>query len=823
MTRLALTCIGTLLLAALGAPAQDSLRIVSRGEAQAVIVVPDDAPDQVKEAAQTLAAYIKRATGAELEIAPAPAEDDPRVRLHVGESAYVQQHAKGLAELDDDGFVIQPVDATNVVICGPTPYGTEFGVYEFLERYVGVRWLLPGEHGDDVPQVEGLEISGETVRDEPAFFSRLFSGLRGAPQLKWARFNRMRGRVSFHHNLLRLLPPETYTEAHPEWFPMQNGERFLPATNDTHRWQPCFTAPGLVEEAVKNITQYFRDNPDVPSYSLGTNDSSGYCQCEQCVARISGEKNFLGRTDYSDLYYDWANQVIEGVLKEFPDKWFGCLAYSEVAEPPKRVKVHPRLIPYMTYDRMKWVQPEVRADGHRITEGWEAVSPTLGWYDYIYGTPYCLPRVWFHHMGEYYRYGHAHGVRALYAEAYPNWGEGPKLYVSLKLQWDPTRDVDELLDDWYRRCVGPEAAPHLAEYYALWERFWTEKIPDSAWFTAGGQYLSFGTPGYLADADEADIARSRELLEMAVGKAQTEPQKERGKLLLRAFEYYEASALAYQADQKAVGQPMDTEEQALAALDRSEAGLRMAEKRQRLALEEFPKDPVLVNPLGIERFGALLGSSWGAGGMWTTMDWVKRGDNAVRRRVRELAEQSPAARVRSAAAMMLGMAEGTLEPVSANPSYEDGEGAETEGWWYWVKFGVGKMQRSEAQAHSGQWSIHCDGMKRGGPVHSVTPIEPGRYGALCYVFVPEGVEAKGTVELAVTPRGGDDQNLPGFSTQIVPKPGQWVLIATAGDIKPQINDKDVTHVMLIPTVNGWEGSEVFIDDVGLYRLEDLEE
>jgi len=230
---------------------------------------------------------------------------------------------------------------------------------------MGVRWLLPGPDGADVPSRVSIEVPVGQVRQEPAIFSRLFSGLSGEWQTKWARRNRMHGRVSFHHYLLHVFPPESYTKTHPDFFPVKDGKtRFLPPTNNTHGWQPCFSAEGSVEEAVKNITRYFDKHPGVPSFSLGVNDSSGHCRCPDCLRRIPKEPNFLGRADYSDLYYGWCNQVIEGVLKKHPDKWFGCLAYSEVASPPKNVKVHERLIPYMTYDRMKWIHPEVEAAGH---------------------------------------------------------------------------------------------------------------------------------------------------------------------------------------------------------------------------------------------------------------------------------------------------------------------------------------------------------------------------------------------------------------------------------------------------------------------------
>ena len=50
--------------------------------------------------------------------------------------------------------------------------------------------------------------------------------------------------------------------------------------------------------------------------------------------------------------------------------------------------------------------------------------------------------------------------------------------------------------------------------------------------------------------------------------------------------------------------------------------MRMARKRRHLAFEVYPQDPVLVNPLGIERYGALSGETWGGNRIWAVMDWV---------------------------------------------------------------------------------------------------------------------------------------------------------------------------------------------------------
>ncbi len=227
-----------------GLSAAPPLDVVRDGRPVATVVLEPDAGDQVRAAADLLVSLVEQSTGARLPVADrAP---------HTGTVIYIggELDRETLAldpPLDDDGFVIAFPDDRSLRIAGPTDWGTEFGVYEFLERYVGVRWLLPGEDGTDVPELTRISVPKETVRQSPAFFSRQFSGLSGAAQTQWARRNRMHSRVSFHHNLLHLFPPAKYTETHPEFFPLLNGQRYLPKSNDEHRLQPCFTAPGIVD------------------------------------------------------------------------------------------------------------------------------------------------------------------------------------------------------------------------------------------------------------------------------------------------------------------------------------------------------------------------------------------------------------------------------------------------------------------------------------------------------------------------------------------------------------------------------------------------
>jgi hypothetical protein len=386
--------------------------------------------------------------------------------------------------------------------------------------------------------------------------------------------------------------------------------------------------------------------------------------------------------------------------------------------------------------------------------------------------------------------------------------------------------VDALLKEWYTRCVGPDAAPCLAQYYAIWERFWTRDILRSKWFSAGGQYLAFSSPGYLADVKKEDVLRSRQLLDECIAKCRTEKQRARARLLEMAFQYYEASALAYLANQEMLTVTVETEEQALATLDASVRALELAQKRRRLALEVYPKNPVLVNPLGMERFPVLAGENWGGNGLWAVADWVMKGDSRVRRRVEEMAARSESPTVREQASLLLAVVKGKVALVSANTSFEEGEGPAATGWRYWLKPDVppekpiGRMLRTEEIAHTGKASLLCDGMLRGGPVQEIVLKRPGKYCAIAWAYVPPGQTAKGSLELAVTPLDEKGKNLPGRSSQTLPAPGKWTALMVGLDIPADKKAKDAVRARIVPIVAGFQdGGKIYLDDVGVYRVE----
>ncbi|WP_156826166.1 DUF4838 domain-containing protein [Paenibacillus terrigena] len=584
-----------------------SVLIVDNGRANAIIVIPTDADNQLMEGANFLSEYVWKSTKVKLPIkyvTELEPSDQELTHIMIGDIRSIENGnvKKELREIDEDGFLIEVQDKI-ITILGGTPYGAQFGVYEFLERYVGVSWLMPGPDGEDVIARSSLSIPYVKIREEPAYQSRVLFGLQlseliiqdNGPNYTWGIRNRLHQRISgYQHHMWSLflpqkgLPSEKYPITHPEFYPLRNGERFIPTTQIG--WQPCFSEPGTITAAIDTIVDFFNNHPEISSFSLAINDNGGFCETELDHPKNPHRLNSIGEPDMSEIYYAWVNRVVEGVLKVHPDKWFGLLAYGSVMDPPS-FKLNSRIIPYFTKDRMGWIDDRVREKDQQQIQAWNRVSSQLAYYDYIYGTPYKLPRFYPHQMAEYLKYGEEQEVIAYFGELYPNWGEGPKAWVIAKLLWDPGRNVDELLNFWYEHAVGKDAAPALRAYFDHWEEFWTTRIKETEWFQEGKDltYFLFHSDSYLESLSEEEMKEMRSLLESVVARTETAQQKSRAMILMKQFEYYEASVLSYP---RAIQQPVDTNT-AMNLLDHVLSGRTQADyarKKQDL-IEQYRTDP----------------------------------------------------------------------------------------------------------------------------------------------------------------------------------------------------------------------------------------
>lgn len=829
------------------------ISIVKAGAANAVVIVAQDASERTSAAADTLVAYVAKSTGAALPVmteaqfqASAAETNDDVVRVYVGTAGLDgDSHvANMLDQLVEDGYVIHPHGKNRLTIIGPTDIGTEYGVYEFLERYVGVRWLMPGPDGEDVPQHADLAVPNRDVKDEPAYLSRVLYPLQYTTEAgsnptihEWGVHNRLRLQNSgYEHNVWRMFPPDQYAAGHPDYFTQKNGTPYIPGPN--WGWQPCYSNPDTVQVAVDWIVDYFNSHPDETSVSLAVNDNGAFCEENPDHLNYTDKKNSLGLTDMSDIYYTWVNEVVEKVLAHegLEDKWFGLLAYQEVYDPPS-FSLHERVVPYLTKDRMAWSDPQVLAKDQAVMAAWNQRAAHIGFYDYTYGVPYSLPRVYNNVMADMFKYGSDNNAIAYFAELFPNIGEGPKPWLMTKLLWNPDQDVDVLTNEWYTRAVGADAAPYLKAYYDHWNDFWENRIKQSGWFQGRKKttYLNFASSTYLSLVTNEEIAQSRVWLETALAKAVTEQQKKRASLLLRAFEYYEASALSYP---KAVEQ-LNNDAEALELLEAAanfEDSMAYAKKRQTL-LSEYANDPVLKhNQYADMNANKMLWSGLNADVFWKLVAYIKADQSAgrlVQHEVEAYAETGQTPSIRNYANLLLrAVREG---PNNLNASFEEvsdnDNGKVTAKNWDANILNYGKFERKvyspqADEVTSGSASIYVKDFYYG-DINQTVPAKAGLVISRLKYFVSDDVVSIGDIWLELNLLDENGQKLATFKSEQQPfynSMGRWETIQIMDVIPSKVNGVSVKSVSMSATVNGFfEGGTLYMDDFELYQANESSE
>ncbi len=442
---------------------------------QATIIYARDARAEAVKAWQDLARCLKVATGHDFQ---AISERDDRSRdvepaIHVGitrEMPFADRSQ--VRKLDRDAYIVH-VTPEAVYLAGPRPWSTYWAVCQFLEDYAGVRWLIPGPLGEDIPQQDRIVAPCGRHVYEPKVLSRLWSGASYGGD--WSLRQRIHGRYRFHHNLLNIFSSAKAYDEHPEWFPLRNGKRYKPGKDD-HSWQPCFGSDSSVKHAADVAREAWAKNPDLESYSYGCNDGQGWCECEACKATDQPAPAWEGFDgSYSYRYYTWLNKVAAELETTHPDNMLGCLAYSTYIIPPERIGLHKNIIPYLTSNRADYRDPVFKAKDQALLEWWGRVANQMGIYDYAYGMGFAIPRIYNHLFQDAIQHAVKHGVRGFYAEVYPNWGlDGPKLYVMSRILWNPETDIDAVTDEWNERMFREAAGP-MKKYFARCERAWAEQ------------------------------------------------------------------------------------------------------------------------------------------------------------------------------------------------------------------------------------------------------------------------------------------------------------------------------------------------------------
>lgn len=172
---------------------------LTRDGAPAAVIIHEKPPTRAAYfAALELREHIRKITGVTLPLQTAD-QDAPAhcVKIHVGETERAQQADLVYDKFKDQEYAIQFGDH-EILLVGrdqpdrdatvrnlslePTAFqawpgvwdeqGTMYAVYDFLERFCGVRWFNATELGTVIPETRTLVINGGNIRHTPFFLYR---------------------------------------------------------------------------------------------------------------------------------------------------------------------------------------------------------------------------------------------------------------------------------------------------------------------------------------------------------------------------------------------------------------------------------------------------------------------------------------------------------------------------------------------------------------------------------------------------------------------------------------------------------------------------
>jgi alpha-glucuronidase len=150
-----------------GAQAQQ-FTLVKKGNSKCRIIIPEKANVTEIQAAMVFQDYIQRISGASIPIGTdIIAPEDNEVLIGNVNRAALQEVP--LEELGTDGFVIQNTDKS-LLIAGGTEKGVLYGVYTFLEKYLGCRKYSSAV--TYVPKQKTVVLNSIHDRQVPAFTYR---------------------------------------------------------------------------------------------------------------------------------------------------------------------------------------------------------------------------------------------------------------------------------------------------------------------------------------------------------------------------------------------------------------------------------------------------------------------------------------------------------------------------------------------------------------------------------------------------------------------------------------------------------------------------
>ena len=512
---------------------------------QALVVVAKDACNVTRYAAEELCTYLKKILGVDIPIVAEPIPG--RHSFFIGISTYSKQAGIKDEDLCRDAYIIKTLDG-DIYVLGRDEAGIDerqnqarggiwaqlhergslFGVYEFLERFAGVRFYFPGEIGTFIPQ-KAITVPQVDIYDRPDFEARNVSIYSGqwedekkikpypydssvSPEKNhyYATLRLQSKYVPNCHGMALLGHVHRFGKSHPEYFALRSDGRRYCDLSMQHTGQPCLSSnltEEIYQDAVALLTGQEAASRNIVTpwgvvwdptghmppkgkaagvFGMMPQDGFTSCRCPECSKHFS-----KGLQETSDFVWGKVAELAKRLKKDGIPGCVSMMSYYPYHLVPN-VELPDTLL-VMVATKGPWGQTDagiLKKENERI-RAWVKKTGQKTWlWNYagkfgklnMPGIPSPTPRA----IGKYYA-GLRNEIFGAFMES-----ETDKLiyhylsyYIFSKVCWDNSADIDAILKEHCQLMFG-EAAPLMENIFDRMEELWLHGIGGRTVETALG-------------------------------------------------------------------------------------------------------------------------------------------------------------------------------------------------------------------------------------------------------------------------------------------------------------------------------------------------
>ena len=488
--------------------------LVQDGKSDYGVVIAENASEAIELAADDLVAFFSEVTGASFSV-----KRDSEVQY--GESEKVISIGKnslskkaGLAsisaaEVNTDGFIFKNVGEM-IFINGYCDRGSLYGTYQFIEKYLGVKFLT--SNATYIPKKKDVLIEKDLdVLEKPVFEVRhlysntaadcLFATRRGLTPVSNTEESKYGGGFreiwydwQFHNTMAILKTSPAFAANQSAW--LNDDRSMICYTNG-------LTDAGVVDQtmevsAVKAVIEELKrrileSSPTQKYFMIGQEDHYAPCNCSRCAESIARNGNRTG------MMLVWMNAIAKE-LEEWakvtvPNKeWYiSCFSYQWSANAPvktdsttgKYVPYNNNVIPhksvYVFYAPIDNCYSHALSDtsctknetGRKQLEMWNTLTDRIAIWEY--GVNYRHFLWWFPNLSvlkENFRTYYESGIKMVRHQAAcsdkTGYQQQLNTYLISKLMWDFEQDVYDIVHE-FNEYYYEEAADEMNAFVDLFE------------------------------------------------------------------------------------------------------------------------------------------------------------------------------------------------------------------------------------------------------------------------------------------------------------------------------------------------------------------